>query len=113
MNDRFGEVMLQNLRGRGCSLAGVDACLSLDTQMERFLKSNWHGARAWDMVKVYSSIPAAERQRIERLEMLDEGELLTQLFQHYCITVAWIGELFQDIEITVEKRLSSMSLNID
>lgn len=113
MNDRFGEVMLQNLRSRGCSLAGVEACVSLDTQVERFLKSNWHGARAWDMVKVYNSIPAAERQRVERLEMLDEGELLVQLFQHYCITVAWIGELFQDIEITVEKRLSSMSLNID
>ena len=105
--------MLQNLRGRGCSLAGVEACLSLDTQMERFLKCNWHGARAWDMVKVYNSIPAVDRQRVEQLEMLDEGELLVQLFQHYCITAAWIGDLFQDIEISVEKRMSSMSLNMD
>lgn len=35
MNDRFGEVMLQNLRSRGCSLAGVEACLTLDTQVAR------------------------------------------------------------------------------
>lgn len=113
MNDRFGDVMLQNLRARGCSLAGVDACLSIDTQIARFHNTGWHGARAWDMVQIYHSIPTAERTRIERLEMLDEGELLIQLFQHYCITVAWIGTLFQDIEITVEKQLSSMSLNID
>lgn len=51
------------------------------------------------MVQVYESIPVAERNRIERLEMLDEGELLTQLFQHYCITIGWLGDLFQDIEI--------------
>lgn len=51
------------------------------------------------MVQVYESIPVAERNRIERLEMLDEGELLTQLFQHYCIAIGWLGDLFQDIEI--------------
>lgn len=147
MNDRFGEVMLQNLRARGCSLAGVDACLSTDTQIARlttflfflcyflkvvifgfkyssilsykfdltfrFLAAGWQGGRAWDMVQVYNSIPIAERTRIERLEMLDEGELLIQLFQHYCISVAWNHPLFQDIEINVEKQLSSMSLNID
>lgn len=35
MNDRFGDVMLNNLRLRGCSLAGVEACISLDTQISR------------------------------------------------------------------------------
>lgn len=35
MNDRFGEIMLNNLRSRGCTLAGVEACLSLDTQIDR------------------------------------------------------------------------------
>lgn len=52
------------------------------------------------MVQVYESISKAERQRIEKLEMLDEGELLTQLFQHYCISIAWTGDLFKDVEIT-------------
>lgn len=111
MNDRFGDVMLGNLRARGCSLAGVDACTSLDTQIQRFVNCGWHGARAWDMVQIYHSLPQNERIRIERIEMLDEGELLVQLFQHYCILIACIGELFQDIEISVEKRMSS--LNID
>ncbi|XP_055376593.1 leucine carboxyl methyltransferase 1 [Condylostylus longicornis] len=111
MNDRFGDVMLNNLRARGCSLAGIDSCLSLETQTSRFLECGWSGSRAWDMVQVYQSISPSERQRIEHIEMLDETELLTQLSQHYCLAVAWVGELFQDIEITVEKRMSS--LNID
>lgn len=35
MTDRFGDVMLSNLRSRGCTLEGVDACLTLDTQIDR------------------------------------------------------------------------------
>lgn len=66
----------------------------------RFVSNGWHGARAWDMCQIYDSLPVQERQRIEKIEMLDEGELLVQLFQHYAITLAWTGELFQDIEIT-------------
>ncbi|XP_031617022.1 leucine carboxyl methyltransferase 1 [Contarinia nasturtii] len=100
MNDRFGEVMLSNLRSRGCDLAGVEACQTLDTQIDRFLNCGWHGAKAWDMVQVYQSLPSNEIQRIEKLELLDEAELLTQLFQHYCISISWTGEEFEDIEIT-------------
>lgn len=37
MNDRFGEVMLSNLRSRGCDLAGIEACQTLDTQVDRYV----------------------------------------------------------------------------
>ncbi|KAL5282161.1 LCMT1 family protein [Megaselia abdita] len=111
MNDRFSSVMLNNLKSRGCTLAGVDFCLSLDSQKKRFIDAGWTGCKAWDMVQVYQSINASDRHRIERIEMLDEGELLIQLFQHYCLVLAWIGNVFQDIEITVESRMST--LNID
>ncbi|GLH14386.1 Leucine carboxyl methyltransferase 1 [Gryllus bimaculatus] len=100
MGDKFGDVMLQNLRARGCLLASVDASKSLDTQKDRFLQSGWDGARAWDMVQMYGMLPAADRQRIERIEFLDEQELLVQLFQHYCIVVGWKGDTFKDIDIT-------------
>lgn len=36
MGDKFGTVMLNNLRARGCPLAGVDACQSLETQKGRY-----------------------------------------------------------------------------
>lgn len=35
MSDNFGRIMLDNLRNRGCQLAGVDACLNSQTQMDR------------------------------------------------------------------------------
>lgn len=37
MSDRFGEVMTKNLRERGCSLAGLEACKNLDTQKQRYI----------------------------------------------------------------------------
>lgn len=36
MDDNFGRIMLDNLRCRGCELAGVNACISSQTQMDRF-----------------------------------------------------------------------------
>ena len=30
-----------------------------------------------------------EIHRVERLECLDEKELMQQLFEHYCLTVGW------------------------
>lgn len=51
------------------------------------------------MVEIYDSLPESERMRIERIEMLDERELLTQLLQHYCIAIAWNGPMFKSIAI--------------
>jgi hypothetical protein len=40
MGDKFGDVMLRNLRARGCPLAGVGACQSLNTQRQRCVFSH-------------------------------------------------------------------------
>lgn len=85
MSDRFGQVMIENLQRRQCNLAGVEACQSLDTQRERFLKTGWEQSDALDMMTVYSMLPQDDVARIERLEFLDERELLQQLLQHYSI----------------------------
>ncbi|KAI5756248.1 leucine carboxyl methyltransferase 1 isoform X6 [Diaphorina citri] len=97
MEDTFGTVMMKNLRERGCLLAGVPACKNLETQRNRFIISNWDVSNAWDMMEVYTSIPLSERQRVEKLEFLDEHELLAQLFQHYCIAIGYKGELLRSI----------------
>lgn len=39
MNDRFGKVMIDNLETRGCGLAGVQHCESLDSQKARYVIS--------------------------------------------------------------------------
>jgi len=41
------------------------------------------------MNEVYASISPKEIERVETIEMLDEHELLKQLFDHYCIVVAY------------------------
>uniref|UniRef100_A0A1I8BNB3 Leucine carboxyl methyltransferase 1 n=1 Tax=Meloidogyne hapla TaxID=6305 RepID=A0A1I8BNB3_MELHA len=61
MNDNFSKVMLDNLNNRGIHLPGLAVCESLLTQ----------------------------KQRIEKLEPLDERELLTQLLEHYCLIYAF------------------------
>ncbi|XP_056627239.1 leucine carboxyl methyltransferase 1 isoform X3 [Triplophysa dalaica] len=85
MDDRFGQIMIENLQRRQCNLAGVDLCQSLDSQKERFLTTGWESVNALDMMTVYSMLPQEDVARIERLEFLDEKELLQQLLQHYCI----------------------------
>ncbi|XP_017776640.1 PREDICTED: leucine carboxyl methyltransferase 1 [Nicrophorus vespilloides] len=100
MNDTFGDVMMENLRARGCNLAGIASCKNLETQQQnRFGNNNWSGSKAWDMVNVYYSFPAGEREKIERIEFLDEQELLIQLFQHYCICIGWMGDTFDGLFI--------------
>nr|CAG4645626.1 EOG090X08O3 [Lynceus sp. MCZ IZ 141354] len=89
MKDKFGEVMLSNLNSRGCGLPGIDSCASLKTQIERFTENGWDSAKAWDMNDIYSRIPRKEIERIEKLEFLDERELLQQLFFHYCIAIGY------------------------
>ncbi|XP_042336692.1 leucine carboxyl methyltransferase 1 isoform X2 [Sceloporus undulatus] len=88
MSDRFGQIMIENLQSRKCSLAGVEACKSLETQKERYLHNGWERANAIDMVMVYNCLPPDDIKRIEALEFLDEKELLEQLMQHYCLSWA-------------------------
>uniref|UniRef100_A0A8D1JIK1 Leucine carboxyl methyltransferase 1 n=1 Tax=Sus scrofa TaxID=9823 RepID=A0A8D1JIK1_PIG len=91
MDDRFGQIMIENLRRRQCDLAGVETCKSLESQKERLLSSGWESASAVDMMELYSKLPRAEVSRIESLEFLDEMELLEQLMQHYCLCWATKG----------------------
>lgn len=88
MADRFGEVMVENLKVRGCGLDGVDHCKNIETQRTRFLTSGWQDSDGLDVMSVYQSLPQAEVQRIEKLEFLDDREMLKQLCEHYCIVWA-------------------------
>uniref|UniRef100_A0A287D3D7 Leucine carboxyl methyltransferase 1 n=1 Tax=Ictidomys tridecemlineatus TaxID=43179 RepID=A0A287D3D7_ICTTR len=91
MGDRFGQIMIENLRRRQCDLAGVETCKSLESQKERLLANGWETACAVNMMELYSRLPRAEVSRIESLEFLDEMELLEQLMQHYCLCWATRG----------------------
>ncbi|XP_069503467.1 leucine carboxyl methyltransferase 1 isoform X2 [Ambystoma mexicanum] len=85
MGDRFGQIMVENLQRRHCNLAGVQSCESLQSQKDRLLSTGWENATALDMIKVYQNLPQDDVRRIEKLEFLDEKELLEQLLLHYCL----------------------------
>lgn len=89
MHDKFGEVMIENLKQRDCSLPSVSACASLQSQKSRFIDTGWESADGMEMTHVYKCLPKTDIDRIERLEFMDERELLDQLFSHYCIVWAW------------------------
>ncbi|XP_066239477.1 leucine carboxyl methyltransferase 1 [Saccopteryx leptura] len=91
MDDRFGQIMIENLRRRQCDLAGVETCKSLESQRDRLLSNGWEAASAVNMMELYNRLPRTEVSRIESLEFLDELELLEQLMQHYCLCWATRG----------------------
>ncbi|CAH8472464.1 unnamed protein product [Heterobilharzia americana] len=94
MSDQFGSIMIKNFRARSCELPGLDACNSLSTQEERFLNAGWKKAKGWTINQVYKALSASTRYRVEHLEMLDDLEVTTQLFDHYCILLATNDETF-------------------
>lgn len=95
LEDRFGQVMLNNLISRGCGLNGYEACISLESQKQRFLKCGFIEASCQEMDKIYHYL--CGRQEIEKLEFLDDVEIFKQLLQHYSITTASNNSCFDGI----------------
>ncbi|XP_048576102.1 leucine carboxyl methyltransferase 1 isoform X2 [Nematostella vectensis] len=89
MQDRFGQVMIENLKCRECTLVGALACPDIESQKQRYLSHGWQDARAFTMAEVYKNLPRDDVMRIEKLEFLDEVDLLLQLLSHYCISWAY------------------------
>jgi [phosphatase 2A protein]-leucine-carboxy methyltransferase len=88
LNDKFGQIMLENMESRGCALLGGEVCKSIEMQRSRFENSGFPFCEINTMTHFYKQIDEKERKRIESIEFLDEVELLTQLLDHYCIALA-------------------------
>uniref|UniRef100_A0A914CK12 Leucine carboxyl methyltransferase 1 n=1 Tax=Acrobeloides nanus TaxID=290746 RepID=A0A914CK12_9BILA len=89
MTDKFSQIMTNNLNSRGIVLPGITACENLETQKQRFLDSGFDYVHVWTMDKIYREfLDKIEVARIEKIEFLDEKELLSQLLDHYCIVNA-------------------------
>lgn len=91
MNDHFGQIMFEALKAQGCLLADADACETLEMHENRFVRAGWTRAQAADMNTMCQSLPQADVQRVDRIAMIDEPEVLQQLFAHYCIVWAYKG----------------------
>ena len=96
-SDAFGNVMENNLSRAG--LATPESSLrqtrTLHDQLAKVVeKAGWSQATACDLWHAYDTIvTAAQRQRGNRAEFLDEWEEFVLIMQHYCFLVAATGPL--------------------
>lgn len=105
LDTRFAQVMIENLRRHQCDLLGKDACLSLETQRRRFVDCGCAGAGAINVWRAYEDLPHQVKSRIERIEFLDEFEIMKQLLEHYCVSWAWKNDAKDGLDldhVTVE-----------
>ncbi|TID30623.1 hypothetical protein CANINC_000778 [Pichia inconspicua] len=88
-NSKYGEVMIKNLLGRGIHMDTLMTYGSVEAQQERF--DNLVSSNTWckSMKWVYENeIEQSEKDRISKLEMLDELEELNLINSHYCLIIS-------------------------
>ncbi|EME80901.1 uncharacterized protein MYCFIDRAFT_46445 [Pseudocercospora fijiensis CIRAD86] len=96
--DAFGKTMVSNLSSRGIELRTLKRYYSLDAQRERLRLAGFgDGQGARDVYQLFNHddwVDKDERERIEKLEWLDEVEEWKLLARHYCVAWGWRGQLF-------------------
>lgn len=89
--DSFGKVMVSNLASRGIVLQTLHKYSSLEAQKERLrILGFTSGQRAADVDYIWENwVTEGEKDRVGRLEMLDEVEEWRMLARHYCVCWGW------------------------
>lgn len=84
--DSFGEVMVSNLAARGIVLQTLQKYHSLEAQKARLRSHGFSSAKAADVDFLWEYwVTATEKERIAKLEMVDEVEEWKLLAKHYCV----------------------------
>lgn len=96
--DAFGKTMVTNLSSRGIELRTLKKYYSLGAQRQRLRLAGFEdGQGARDVHQIWSGdewVSKSERDRIEKIEWLDEVEEWQLLASHYCVAWGWRGEGF-------------------
>jgi [phosphatase 2A protein]-leucine-carboxy methyltransferase len=89
--DAFGRTMISNLKTRNIHLRTLTAYPELGDQRARLKGYGFEaGAKAEDTSYIWRRwINEDEKERVSRLEFLDELEELELLLRHYCIAWGW------------------------
>ncbi|KAI2802789.1 Leucine carboxyl methyltransferase 1 [Blomia tropicalis] len=87
--DKFSSLMQQSLYESNTPLLGANSTRTLEDWNQQLQRSGARHVQSWLMTEVYQKlIDQNEKSKIERIEFLDEIELLFQLFNHYCLILA-------------------------
>jgi len=97
-DDVYGKNMIRNLRNVGFEIPGLKDFPTLEAQKERFLHTGWSDAHSCSMRFYYDKLLSQEnKERISKLEIMDEVEEWNMLMEHYSLTIATKGTLFTDL----------------
>ncbi|KAK6544191.1 carboxy methyl transferase for protein phosphatase 2A [Orbilia ellipsospora] len=99
-DDPFGKVMVRNLSQRGIVLKTLQRYSTLERQKERMRMLGFNsGMGACDVNFIHDAwIGGDEKERIDKLELLDEREEWVLLAKHYCIAWGWVERSPSDQE---------------
>ncbi|PIA18258.1 S-adenosyl-L-methionine-dependent methyltransferase [Coemansia reversa NRRL 1564] len=102
-DDRFGRMMIENLRNRGLELRGLHAYPTLQSTSQRFLSRGWHRAAAIDLATYHEQfVQKSELARLAKIEFLDEWEEFILLAQHYAFTFAYTSDKYPFNSMSLE-----------
>ncbi|KAH7328226.1 S-adenosyl-L-methionine-dependent methyltransferase [Stachybotrys elegans] len=88
LNDAFGEMMVSNLAARNIHMPTLDVYRDSDAQVARLREAGFPSAQCLTIKDIWKTwIDAAEKERVDGLEGLDEVEEWELLASHYVI--AW------------------------
>ncbi|EAL90725.1 carboxy methyl transferase for protein phosphatase 2A [Aspergillus fumigatus] len=100
-DDAFGRTMVANLATRGIQLQTLHEYASLEAQRRRLREHGLHsGQAAADIDFIWERwVSEAEKERVARLEMLDEVEEWQLLARHYCVAWGWTSGAGEDTTV--------------
>ena len=90
--DPFGQVMIRNLSTRGIVLKAIHVYHDEQQQKQRYLTRGFNSSHLIDMKHAFDErVDAVEKQRLAKLEMVDEVEEWDLLGSHYFVLCASKG----------------------
>lgn len=90
-NDRFGSMMIENLKERGIHLAGITGAPTIASHVERAKGIGFTSVRAVTMKGLYLTVPRDTQTSLNKLEMIDDWDEWNLVHEHYAFVVAWRG----------------------
>ncbi|RKF57264.1 Leucine carboxyl methyltransferase 1 [Erysiphe neolycopersici] len=95
-NDSFGQMMISNLAARNIVMPSISHYKTLSDQCKRLSEFGFNitdsksGCKAKDINATWEDwVPAAEKERVNCLEGLDEVEEWQMLAKHYAVVWGW------------------------
>lgn len=87
-NDRFGQMMIENLSSIGVHLKGIRDLPTPADHEKRALDVGFATAKCKSMKQLYLTVPRDTMMWLNKLEMIDDWDEWNLVHEHYCFLVA-------------------------